>query len=135
MLADLATAAVDAARLRTDRPLLLHEESPAVVHGRARALARAISNLLDNAIKYGAGPIEVTISGATLEVRDHGAGIPETDLPRVFDRFYRADAARTEAGSGLGLAIVAQVVERHGGTVSARNAADGGAVVGFTLPA
>ncbi len=134
-LADLATAAVDAARLRTERPLLLHEESPAVVHGRARALARAISNLLDNAIKYGAGPIEVTISGATLEVRDHGAGIPETDLPRVFDRFYRADAARTEAGSGLGLAIVAQVVERHGGTVSARNAADGGAVVGFTLPA
>ena len=53
----------------------------------------------------------------------------------MFDRFYRADAARTETGSGLGLAIVAQVVERHGGTVFARNAPDGGAVVGFTLPA
>ena len=68
-------------------------------------------------------------------MRDHGAGIPEADLPSVFDRFYRADAARTETGSGLGLAIVAQVVERHGGTVFARNAPDGGAVVGFTLPA
>ena len=97
-------------------------------------MARAVSNLLDNSIKYGAGPIEVTISGTTLAVRDHGAGIPDADLPRVFDRFYRADAARTEAGSGLGLAIVAQVVERHGGTVSARNADGGGAIVGFTLP-
>lgn len=133
-LAEVATAAVDAARLRTERPLLLHTDAPAVVRGRARALARAVSNLLDNAIKYGAGPIEVTISGGRVEVRDHGAGIPEADLPRVFDRFYRADAARTETGSGLGLAIVAQVVERHGGTVSAANAPEGGAVVGFTLP-
>ena len=52
----------------------------------------------------------------------------------MFDRFYRADVARTETGSGLGLAIVAQVSERHGGTVFAHNAPDGGAVVGFTLP-
>jgi two-component system sensor histidine kinase MprB len=133
-LTEVATVAVDAARLRTDRPLVLHTDAPAVVRGRARALGRAVSNLLDNAIKYGAGPIEVTISGGRVEVRDHGAGIPEADLPRVFDRFYRADAARTETGSGLGLAIVAQVVERHGGTVSATNAPDGGAVVGFTLP-
>jgi two-component system sensor histidine kinase MprB len=133
-LVELATAAVDAARLRTDRPLLLHADAPAVVRGRTRALGRAVSNLLDNAIKYGDGPIEVSIAGGTVEVRDHGAGIAEADLSQVFDRFYRADAARTETGSGLGLAIVAQVVERHGGTVFARNAPDGGAVVGFTLP-
>ena len=133
-LVELASAAVDAARVRTDRPLLLHTAEPAVVRGRTRALGRAVSNLLDNAIKYGDGPIEVTVAGGTLEVRDHGAGIPAADLPRVFDRFYRADAARTATGSGLGLAIVAQVVERHGGTVVARNAPDGGAIVGFTLP-
>jgi two-component system sensor histidine kinase MprB len=134
-LADVATAAVDAARLRTDRPLVLHLDAPAVVQGRARGLGRAVSNLLDNAIKYGSGTIEVTVSGGTVSVRDHGAGIPEADLPRIFDRFYRADAARTATGSGLGLAIVAQVVQRHGGTVTARNAPDGGAVVGFSLPA
>jgi two-component system sensor histidine kinase MprB len=134
-LVELASAAVDTARLRTDRPIVLQEDAPAVVPGRARALARVVSNLIDNAIKYGAGEIAVRVAGPTVEVRDHGAGIPDTDLPRVFDRFYRADTARTEAGSGLGLAIVAQVVERHGGTVSARNAPDGGAIVGFTLPA
>jgi two-component system sensor histidine kinase MprB len=133
-LAELAGAVVEAARLRTDRPLLLRTDEPVVVPGRPRALTRAVSNLVDNAIKYGAGAIEVTVAGTTVEVRDHGAGIPDDDLPRVFDRFYRADAARTETGSGLGLAIVAQVVERHGGTVAARNAPDGGAVVGFTLP-
>jgi two-component system sensor histidine kinase MprB len=133
-LVELATAAVDAARVRTDRPLLLHTDEPAVVRGRTRALGRAVSNLLDNAIKYGDGPIEVTVAAGTVEVRDHGAGIPAADLPKIFDRFYRADAARTATGSGLGLAIVAQVVERHGGTVVARNAPDGGAVVGFTLP-
>jgi two-component system sensor histidine kinase MprB len=132
-LADLATAAVDAARLRTDRELRLHLDAPAVVQGRARGLGRAVSNLLDNAIKYGDGEIEVIVAGRTVEVRDHGAGIPEADLPRIFDRFYRADAARTETGSGLGLAIVAQVVARHGGSTFARNAPDGGAVVGFTL--
>ena len=133
-LAELTGAVIDAARLRTDREIQLHEAAPAVVRGRRRALTRAVSNLLDNAIKYGAGPIEVTVATGTVEVRDHGTGIPDADLPRVFDRFYRADAARTETGSGLGLAIVAQVAERHGGTVFAHNAPDGGAVVGFTLP-
>jgi len=133
-LGDLVGAAVDAARLRTDRQLVLRADDAAVVQGRPRALSRAVSNLLDNAIKYGAGPIEVTVRAGAVDVRDHGAGIPVADLPRVFDRFYRADAARTEAGSGLGLAIVAQIVERHGGTVRAANARDGGAIVGFTIP-
>jgi two-component system sensor histidine kinase MprB len=133
-LADLVGSTVDTARLRTDRSLVLTVDDPAVVPGRPRALSRAVSNLLDNAIKYGAGPIEVSVRGGGVDVRDHGAGIPAADLPRVFDRFYRADAARTETGSGLGLAIVAQIVARHGGTVRAANAPDGGAVVGFTLP-
>ena len=62
-----------------------------------------------------------------LLVRDHGPGIDPDDLDRVFDRFYSAPAARGVAGSGLGLAIVRQVVEEHGGSVSAENAPDGGA--------
>ncbi len=133
-LAELATTAVEAARLRTDRPVAFTTTGRTTVTGRPRSLARAISNLLDNAIKYGAGAIDVTVHDHTVDVRDHGPGIPEADLAHVFDRFYRSDAARTEPGSGLGLAIVAQVAERHGGTVAARNADGGGAVVGFTLP-
>lgn len=135
VLAELASAAVEAARLRTDREITLAvTDAAATVPGRPRAIGRAIANLLDNAVKYGAGPIDVVVDGTSVEVGDRGPGIPEADLPHVFDRFYRADAARTETGSGLGLAIVAQVVERHGGAVSARNRPGGGAVVGFTLP-
>ncbi len=137
-LAVIARGVADAAGRRTTRPITLdvHDATPIV--GRSKALTRAASNLVDNAIKHGAdagadGAIEVSVHGTTFEVRDHGPGIPPADLPKVFDRFYRADVARTEPGSGLGLAIVAQVVDRHGGTVFARNHPDGGAVVGFTL--
>ncbi len=62
-----------------------------------------------------AGPIEVNVRPGRLEVRDHGPGIDPEDLPRVFDRFYRAAAARARPGSGLGLAIVRQFAETHGG--------------------
>ena len=75
------------------------------------------------------------MNGRRLEVRDHGRGIPEGDLPHVFDRFYRSVEARTEPGSGLGLAIVKQTVERQGGTVWATTRPTGGAAVGFELPA
>jgi len=125
---------VEAARRRTDRAITIDATGAASVPGRTKALTRAVSNLVDNAIKHGDGEIDVAVHRGTVEVRDHGRGIPEADLPKVFDRFYRADVARTEPGSGLGLAIVAQVVERHGGTVFARNSPDGGAIVGFTLP-
>ena len=77
----------------------------------------------------------MVIDGSKLEVRDHGSGFTDADLPHVFDRFYRSVEARTQSGSGLGLAIVQQAVERHGGTVWAVNRAGGGAVVGFELPA
>jgi two-component system sensor histidine kinase MprB len=100
-------------------------------------LTRAISNLVDNALKYSAAPapVEVVVTGTRLEVRDEGPGIPDADQARVFDRFYRSDTARTEPGSGLGLAIVKQAVERHGGTVWARTREDKqGASVGFALP-
>ncbi|MET9344424.1 MULTISPECIES: sensor histidine kinase [unclassified Nonomuraea] len=110
---------------------------PTVVRGVPDRLARAVGNLLDNAAKYGApdDTVEVTLREGVLEVRDHGPGIPVADLPFVFDRFYRADEARAKPGSGLGLAIVRQVVDSHGGTVSAVPAPDGGTLVRLVLPA
>jgi two-component system sensor histidine kinase MprB len=99
-------------------------------------LQRAISNLVENAIKYSpvGTPIDVAIDGGRLEVRDHGSGIAPVDQPLVFERFYRATATRTEPGSGLGLAIVKQIVDRHSGSVWASNHRDGGALVGFSIP-
>lgn len=105
-----------------------------VVSGQPLALERAVGNLVENALKFDpAGPVEVSCSGGAVEVADRGPGIAPEDLPHVFDRFYRADAARSRPGSGLGLAIVADVVGRHGGQVHARRRDGGGAVVGFTL--
>ena len=100
------------------------------------ALGSAIANLIDNAVKWSpAGePVEVTVKDATVTVRDHGPGIDPADLPHIFDRFYRAPAARTLPGSGLGLAIVRQVAEAHGGTVRAEPAAGGGTLCTLQLP-
>src|SRR5262249_44727341 len=75
------------------------------------------------------GRVEVRLSGGVLEVRDHGPGFPEKDLPHVFDRFYRAERSRTMPGSGLGLAIVSQTARSGGGFAEAANAPDGGAIV------
>ena len=104
---------------------------PTVVSGEPERISRAISNLLGNAHKWSppGGLIEIDLVDGTLTVRDHGAGFDEADLPHVFDRFYRADSARGMPGSGLGLAIVRQAAEAHGGSVSAANAAGGGALV------
>lgn len=109
-----------------------------LVELRPLMIERAVANLVDNAVKYSPADtaIDVLVDGGRVEVHDHGAGIADADLPRVFDRFYRATTARTAPGSGLGLAIVAQIVEAHGGSVHAGHRADGGpgAVVGFRLP-
>jgi two-component system sensor histidine kinase MprB len=75
----------------------------------------------------------VSLRDRSLQVRDHGPGIAETDLSRVFERFYRGDGARTRPGSGLGLAIVAQVVSAHGGHVRAEQAEGGGALLTATF--
>jgi len=79
-------------------------------------------------------PIEVRVRSGALEVRDHGPGIAAEDLPRVFDRFYRAPGARARPGSGLGLAIVRQMAEAHGGAVHAANDPGGGARLTLELP-
>lgn len=108
---------------------------PTLISGEAERIARAISNLLDNAVKWSraGGLIEVDLHDGTLSVRDHGPGFAQDDLPFVFDRFHRAKAARSKPGSGLGLAIVRQAAEAHGGFVEAANAPGGGALlrIGF----
>jgi two-component system sensor histidine kinase MprB len=105
------------------------------LHGVPSTIARAVSNLLDNAAKWSppGGKVEVVVRDGQVIVRDHGPGIEEEDLPFVFDRFYRAPAARKLPGSGLGLAIVKQVAEAHGGGVGAERAEDGGTVMSLRL--
>ena len=107
------------------------------MEGRRHQLERAIVNVLDNACKWSppGGRVEVRLRNGTITVRDHGAGIDREDLPRVFDRFYRAPAARAMPGSGLGLAIVRRVVDAHGGTVALEPAPGGGTIARIHLPA
>ncbi|HWX10143.1 MAG TPA: HAMP domain-containing sensor histidine kinase [Gaiellaceae bacterium] len=109
---------------------------PCTVAAAPPRLERAIVNVLDNAAKWTTNgePVHVDVGDGVVTVRDHGPGVPESDLPHVFDRFYRAAAARGLPGSGLGLAIVKQTVEDHGGTVTIANATGGGAVVSLQIP-
>jgi two-component system sensor histidine kinase MprB len=134
LLDEIVAACVERAVRRFDAEVRLDAE-PSPARGRPAALSRAVDNLLDNAVKWGAddGPIEVEVAGGRVSVRDHGPGIDDVDRDQVFDRFYRSAAARSMPGSGLGLSIVKQVVEAHGGAVFAEPAGDGGAVVGFDL--
>ncbi|MGW1177455.1 HAMP domain-containing sensor histidine kinase [Kitasatospora sp. NPDC002543] len=134
-LADVVREAAAQARRRSARTIVVDADATVVI-ARPDALARAVGNLLDNAAKFdpaGTGPIEVVVRGPRVEVRDRGPGIDAADLDRVFDRFYRATAARSLPGSGLGLAIVHEVARSHGGTAFAANREGGGAVIGFTL--
>jgi two-component system sensor histidine kinase MprB len=127
---DLAVAAaLERARLHAPRCRFVLDAEPCLVRAVPARLDRAIANLLDNAVKWGPpeGPVEVAVREGRLEVRDHGPGIAAEDLPRVFDRFYRAPSARGLPGSGLGLAIVRQTAEAHGGAVRAENDTLGGA--------
>ncbi|MBJ7522174.1 MAG: HAMP domain-containing protein [Solirubrobacteraceae bacterium] len=104
------------------------EAEPTVVDADSERLARAVRNLLDNAVKFSppGGVVEVRVADGVISVRDHGRGIAVDDLPHVFDRFWRADGARDVPGSGLGLAIVRQTVEAHGGEVVVDGAVPGG---------
>jgi signal transduction histidine kinase len=115
------------------------------IRGDAARLEQALQNLAANAIRHtpSGGRVklaaEAAAEGVAIAVRDTGAGIPDEHLPRVFDRFYKVDAARSgtdePSGSGLGLSIVRAIIERHGGSVTARNAPEGGAIFELRLPA
>ncbi|MGH8888712.1 MAG: sensor histidine kinase, partial [Acidothermaceae bacterium] len=107
-----------------------------VVNGDASALERAVTNLLDNAVKWSpsGGRVFVRLARGKLQVADEGPGIADADLPHVFDRFYRSTDARAMPGSGLGLAIVKRAATSHAGSVSAGRSGTGGALMVLTLP-
>jgi two-component system sensor histidine kinase MprB len=135
-LDELVGDAVERARRHAPAAAFTTELEPCVTTGARGRLDRAVANLLDNAAKWSppGGTVEVALRDGELTVRDHGPGIAAADLPHVFDRFYRATAARGRAGSGLGLAIVRHVAEGHDGTVRAEAAPGGGALLRLALP-
>lgn len=136
-LADAAEPAAARIRRRSSRDVRIQADGT-LVRGRRSGLERALSNLLENAVKFDsddAHPLEVHVDRGTVTVSDRGPGIHGEDTTRVFDRFYRADAARGLPGSGLGLAIVSDVAQAHGGTAFAGPRDGGGARVGFTVAA
>lgn len=129
--AEVVTRAVERAQRRAPGVRFDVATEPWTVLGDAQSLTRAVTNLLDNAAEWSPeeGAVTVRLHRGTLTVADEGPGIAEADLPYVFDRFYRAEEARTMSGSGLGLAIVRRAAQRHGGRVTAGNSPQGGAVL------
>ncbi|MEV6239367.1 HAMP domain-containing sensor histidine kinase [Lentzea sp. NPDC051838] len=110
---------------------------PDGVMGRVdrRRLDVIVANLVGNALKHGGSPVRVVLRPGVIEVTDNGPGIPADALPHIFDRFYKADTARSRSeGSGLGLAIAWENARLHGGTIEAANAPSGGAVFTLRLP-
>ncbi|MFJ7338723.1 ATP-binding protein [Streptomyces sp. NPDC101110] len=141
-VADIAEEVAGAARRRSGRQILLRTSGDTTTDGRPGMLTRALSNLVENAVKFdrgGRAPVEIVVSGPArpgrirIEVLDRGPGIDDRDLTRVFDRFYRAADARSLPGSGLGLSIVREVALAHGGTPFAFRREGGGTVTGFTV--
>jgi signal transduction histidine kinase len=110
---------------RADLSIVVEGDREAELPLRPRMLAVIAENVIDNAIRY-AGPgttlrlgVETTREGVVLVAADDGTGVDPADAPRLFERFYRSDRARTSRGTGLGLAIVKHIVTSAGGTVSA----------------
>ncbi|MFE3741004.1 ATP-binding protein [Streptomyces sp. NPDC059134] len=126
----------------TDRiPVAVRAREGFDVLGSRGQLARVLGNLLDNAQRHAAGSVEASVrrvgAWVVLAVADDGAGVPEAERERIFERFVRLDDARSrdDGGAGLGLAIARDVAERHGGTLTVGGAPSGGALFELRLPA
>jgi two-component system sensor histidine kinase MprB len=135
-LAEIVDRAVARVRRRAPGLTFAVEGGSWWVEGEPSALERAVTNLLDNAAKWSppGGTVRVRIADGVLSVEDEGPGIAHEDLPHVFERFYRSEESRAMPGSGLGLSIVAQVVQRHAGTVAAEAAEGGGTRLVVRIP-
>jgi two-component system, OmpR family, sensor histidine kinase MprB len=133
---NVVNSAIERVRRRAHGLAFDVELNPFYVIGESDTLERAVTNLLDNAVKWSppGGTVRVQLEGDRLRVADQGPGIAEADLPFVWDRFYRSDTARNTPGTGLGLSIVAQAVTMHGGWVKAGRSAQGGAEFTIQLP-
>ena len=121
------------------RSVVLHGDTDVMVTGQADLLARAVENVVRNAVKHspaqGTVEVEARSEGRRLRIRvqDRGPGVAAADLEQIFQPFFRSSSASAE-GHGLGLAIAQHVVQAHGGTISARNRTDGGLCVEISLP-
>lgn len=141
---DLLEEAAERHRTAADvvaRAVVIHNAiaGGAVVLGDGDRVAQALDNLIVNALRYGEGDIELAAGAGddgmvTLSVRDHGTGYPDGFLAHAFERFSQADSSHGQAGSGLGLAIVRAIAHAHGGTATATNDPQGGALTTITLP-
>ena len=132
----VAAEVVERARRRVNNVEIRTRLKESLVEGAPARLERAVANLVDNAVKWSpeGGVVDVEVADGELSVRDHGPGIDDADLPHVFERFYRAPAARSMPGTGLGLAIVHAVAASHGGSATAEPAPGGGALLRLRLP-
>jgi two-component system sensor histidine kinase MprB len=128
-LDDVVQEVVDDVSFRYPKVRFNVTSSPSSISGVKVRVARAITNLLDNAAKYSppGATVEVTVANGEISVRDYGPGVAAEDVTRVFDRFWRSNDARHLPGSGLGLSIVKDVAESHGGSVTLERPTDGGA--------
>ena len=135
-LDELVEGVVERAKTRAPQATFVSSLTPSKVRADSVLLERAVSNLLDNAVKYSpaGAPIEVIVREGQVIVADHGPGVADEDLPRIFDRFYRAAASRSKPGAGLGLAIVREAAEAHGGKASVESSPKGARFT-LTLPA
>ena len=107
------------------------------IYARRGLVDRALSNLLDNALKFSpaGSEVDIVVDGTRIDVLDRGPGIATDDRKRIFDRFYRTDTARNRPGSGLGLAIVKEIITLHKGTINLVERPGGGTVAILEFPA
>ena len=135
-LAEVVDRAVARARRRGTGLTFEVDTEPWWVVGESASLERALTNLLDNAVKWSPpkGTVRIRLNHGTLTVDDQGPGIDAHDREHVFERFYRSQESRTLPGSGLGLSIVRQVIERHSGSVRVEESDDGGTRMVLQVP-
>jgi two-component system, OmpR family, sensor histidine kinase BaeS len=143
-LLEICRIAHQAAADAVDVTLRVEADCPVTIDADPDRLRQVIGNLVSNALRATppGGTVTLAATGVaegrlTVEVRDTGVGIPADDLPHIFDRFWRADSARSRdtGGSGLGLAIARQIVRDHGGDITASSRPGQGTTVGIALPA
>ena len=137
---DLLDSAVERWSRVTDRPLVITKRTAGELTCSRQDIERVLDNLIENALRHAREGSAVTMNASmrgrrwVLEVSDEGAGIPDAELPYIFDRFYRARAADGTRGSGLGLAIVKAITEAHGGAVSVQSKLGKGTTFRIELP-
>ena len=135
-----ADACSDATAVDPSRTITLEAPESVVVAGIEDHLRQAVTNLIANALRYtpSGSPITVVVERAQgrglITVNDRGPGIPEDQIPKIFDRFFQVDPSRTGAGSGLGLSIVSAACEESGGSASAKNRPSGGLAISIAIP-